>query len=168
MADEHAALLGCMNGERIHKSGLPNPGFAGYESDPPFSRESIAEPFPDTSPLLLTTNDPAGTFRGTQGAVSFADWSNEAIPSPMHRFDEPRRTCLIAERPSEFSDRRRQHRLTDRGVRPCARQQVVFRDKLSRLTHKQLQHGERLVTQPDGLVAVPQPLVDNVEAKWPQ
>jgi hypothetical protein len=166
MADERATLLRRIMRERLHKGGLPDSGFTGYEGDPALSSQRTPVPTRDTCPLILTPHDPAGRFRRTYGGVRLSDGSNEAVPTPMNSLDEPRYVRIIPEGLAEFPYGRRQHGVGDGGVRPGARQQVILRDELSRPAHQQLQHGKSLVTQADGCLTMPQPLIQHVEAEW--
>lgn len=83
----------------------------------------------------------------------------------MHGLNELWRVGVITQYLTHFSHVYRQHLLTHVHPRPERGEQGVLRDDLSRMFRQVAQHRQRLTAHGDKLRALPQLILDTVEAK---
>lgn len=91
--------------------------------------------------------------------------ADEAVAAAMCRFDEARRLRIVRERPAELADGDLEDAVADEDVAPDRADQAVLRHEPPAVLDQMPQHREGLRRELDGLFALPEALVHEVQVE---
>ena len=104
-------------------------------------------------------------MRGRDSCGASGDLADEPIAPTMRSFDKARRFRIVGKGFADLADGDFQHRVAHKRIPPDGADQTFLGHKLSRTGEQVFEYGEGFGSEPNGLRALPETLVHQVERK---
>ncbi|HEV8635608.1 MAG TPA: hypothetical protein VG370_15390 [Chloroflexota bacterium] len=161
--------------ERLDERRLADTGLPGDEDHPSLARPRPLEGATELLQLSVAPDHELGASqhdgRGRRREILAGrrvQASDEPVAAPVSRLDEARAPGVILQRLAQLPDTGRERGLSDDGIAPHGREQLLARHGLSRAADQDGQHGGGLRGEPDLALAGPQPPGPGIEPVTPE